>query len=171
MKDRLAIGYIRSAHGTNGALRVHSFSGESEHFRKLERLTLRYRSIEREYEVEEVFGTHPTLLVKLKGVDTREAAQRLQGWEIWVSREYAAPCREGEYYIADLEGCEVYSEGEEGPVFHGTIVAVIEAPHTFLLEVALPGGGRAMIPFQDHFVGEVDILRRRIELKTPWILE
>lgn len=170
MKNLLAIGYVKSAHGVRGNIRVCSFSGESEHFYNLEELTLRRGRKKYIFKIENVSGRHPTLIIKLKGVETREDALKYKGWEILVPRENASPCGDGEYYIADLVGCKLYTDSQT-PDLVGTVLSIVEAANADLLEVEKTDGEKIIIPFQDYFIGHVDITEKKIKLKTPWILE
>ncbi|MEM5947867.1 ribosome maturation factor RimM [Spirochaetia bacterium 38H-sp] len=170
MNNFLAIGYVKSAHGVRGNIRVCSFSGESEHFYGLTELTLRRGKREYIFKIEKVSGIHPVIIIKLEGLNTREDALRYKGYEVLVPREKAAPCRENEYYIADLIGCKIYLEGDTNSII-GTVSSVIETSNTNLMEVVRLSGDKVIIPFQDHFIGNINIENKLIELKAPWILE
>ena len=65
-------------------------------------MSLRRGGVERAVAIEVGPPALPDVLVKFAGVDDREAAQVLAGWELWVDRSRAAPLAAGEYYAADL---------------------------------------------------------------------
>lgn len=168
MTDRLAIGRIGRPHGVHGAMRVHSYSDETEHFRGLERILLRRDGDEREVAVDtiQIHGRSPVL--RLAGVATPEAARSFTGYEILVPREVAAPLGADEFYVADLVGLELCVEGRSV----GRICGVIEAPQAPLLELEPNAAGRTvLIPFLRRFVGEPDLVSGSIELKAPWLLD
>jgi 16S rRNA processing protein RimM len=106
------------------------------------------------------------VLVKFAGVDDRTAAQALAGWELWVERSRAAPLAAGEYYAHDLCGCGVYADGERA----GEVTGVCETGHASLLEVRTGDGRTVMVPFTDHFVGEVDVAARRVALRDAEVV-
>lgn len=168
MNDRLAIGRIGRPHGVHGALRVHSYSEETEHFSGLEELLLTRGAEERSARVVsmEVHGRTPVL--RLEGVASPEAARAFTGYEILVPRDAAAPLAADEYYVADLVGLELIVAGESA----GRITAVVDAPQAPLLEVSTSQGGRTvLVPFLQTFVGTPDMATGRLELKAPWLLD
>jgi 16S rRNA processing protein RimM len=153
--------------GLQGFVRVHSLSGELEHLLGLRRVTLRRGDREQLREVEAAEAVFPSLLMKFRGIDSPEAAKALKGMEILVDREEAAPLRQGEYYIEDLKGVEVYA----GTEVLGEISAILEGGGGNLAELRLTGGEIRLVPFRDEFFGDIDIEGRRVELRRRWILE
>ena len=63
-----------------------------------------------EYPVEEVKQHSGTLLAKLAGLESREAALKLKGSTVYVRRETLPEPEAGHYYLADLVGLEVVNE-------------------------------------------------------------
>lgn len=164
--DRLVIGLVRTSHGVRGNIKVTSLSGQFEHFLSLKQITLRKEGREKQYDVEEMKPMGSLLLMKLRGVDNPEVAKTLAGAEILVSREQAAPLEEGEFYQADLVGCQIVHQGE----VLGVVKSIFEGGASDLLEVETEDG-TYNVPFQDHFIGDVDLEKKTIELKTPWLLQ
>lgn len=164
--DRLAVGAVRSAHGTGGEVRVRSFSGETAHLVALRSVTLCRGGVERPASVEAARTALPDVLLKFAGIDSREAAQTLAGWEILVDRTQAAQLAAGEVYADDLVGCGVFS----GSVRSGEVAGFCETGHALLLEVRTVDGRTVMVPYTDHFIGEVDVAARRLEVRDPEVL-
>ncbi len=165
--DYIAIGTVYGSHGVRGHIKVGSFSGEFDHFRVLKSVQLRNGDQRREFVVQEVRLTERHALMKLEGIESPEEAKAWYRWELWVPREQACPLREGEYYTADLHGLRLVHADEE----IGTVVAVWDSGAGDLLEIERPDGSRVIVPFLEHFVGEVDISAGVVELKAPWVLE
>lgn len=63
-----------------------------------------------EYPVEQVKEHSGTLLAKLTGLESREAALKLKGSRVYVRRDAMPAPEEGHYYLADLVGLEVVNE-------------------------------------------------------------
>jgi 16S rRNA processing protein RimM len=164
--ELLAVGVVRAAHGTRGEVRVRSFSGETGHLLRLDEVRLRRGGVERTAAVEAARPGSPDVLVKFAGVDDRDAAQALAGWELWVDRSRAAPLAEGEYYAVDLCRCGVYVDGQR----MGEVTGVCETGHAPLLEVRRSDGRTVMVPFTDHFVGEVDVAAGRVALRDAEVI-
>ncbi len=164
--DLLAVGVIRGAHGVGGEVRARSLSGSADGLLKLRHAVARKGEIEMPLAISASRGQPPDVLLKVAGVETREQAQRLAGFELWAGRENAAPLAAGEYYEADLCRCRVFFAEE----LIGSVRSVVETGAAPLLEVSRPAGGSVLIPFVDHFVGEVDIASGRISLREDDIL-
>ncbi|MFP4407928.1 MAG: ribosome maturation factor RimM [Spirochaetaceae bacterium] len=162
----IAIGRISGTHGLRGDVKVESFSGEYDHFDFLETVLLRKDGRERQIAVQAVKRSGGKAVVSLAGIESVEDAARLRGWELWASREQAAPLRNEEYYIADVIGLSVTEQGET----LGSVTAVYDGGQGELLEVDL-GERKALLPFLAVYVKSVDLEAGRIELWERWILE
>ena len=157
----LVIGNIRTSHGVKGLLKVHSYSGEVNHFLDLKEVILKdRRGREKHFSVERCMPNGKELLMKLKGIDTPELGKTYANWEILVPRELAAPCQEGEFYYADLTGCRLYN----GDQTLGTVKSVTDGGGGTLLQIERPGGETFYVPFRKEFIGEVDVEKKEIEL-------
>ena len=190
----LTVAFVRGAHGLSGEFRIESASGRYEHIAALEEVTLRLKGQSSLYKVERVEGSGNAFYMKLAGVDSPEAAKKLNGAELRVSREKAVQPKEGEWLIEDLKQCSlVYYENENGlancdaPVVIGSITDVLEGGAGDLLEVVLSescgllddsvkktSGGKArtvLIPFNEMHVGKVDVEGKTVQLMHLWILE
>lgn len=161
------MGRIRRAHGIHGFVRFETFSGETSHFPAMRHVELRgYGRAPRGYDVETFRLGVPILLMKLAGVDDRDAAAALTGREIWVGRPYAAPLGPDEYYLADLSGCELHQNGR----VVGTVHAVLEAGAGDMLEAVTAEGRTALVPFRRQFVLAADVEAGVIELTGEAVL-
>ena len=166
MRSELAVGFIRTTFGVRGEVKVESYSGEYEHIARRGSMKIRVgRSIET-LEVESIRIAGRLAIVKFAGVDAKETAARLRGAEIVASRDDAAPLGPGEFYYADLVGMKVCIEGQE----RGEVVGILDSAGQVMLDVSA-AGGRRVVPFVAHFVGEVDVSCGTIEILSAEILE
>ncbi|MCS7066280.1 MAG: ribosome maturation factor RimM, partial [Fimbriimonadales bacterium] len=99
------------------------------------------------------------LLVKLKGIETIEQAERLHGAWLMIPPEERMPLPEDEYYLDDLIGMTVYTESGERL---GILKRVIPGAAYDFYEV-----GRHLIPAHKRFVLEVDVPRKRMVVRLP----
>ena len=172
MRNQLAIGRIRTAHGIRGELKVESLSGETEHFRGLREVTLvrsatdGQDSVRHTFPVEGVRMGHRVVLLKLAGIDSPETAKQWRDWEIVANRDDAAPLESGEYYYADLIGLAVYCGADE----RGRVTELWEGGRTVLLEITLADGTKRLVPFQEEFVSEVDLDSGRLVLGSDEVI-
>lgn len=167
MKDRLVIGIVRTSFGVRGELKIASVSGETDHFRNLRSVTIRKKHTEREYDVESVRTSAGAPILKLAGIETPETARTLNGAEVLADRDHAAPCEEGEYYVADLEELSVRLHDAS----IGTVSGVVEVGPRSLLQIRLTDGRSVLVPFVDEFVGRVDLDAGTVELLSDTVLE
>lgn len=170
MVDRFITGIIGAPYGVRGYIRLQLFSGETAHIKRLSRIVLRRGQKELLFEVEGTQKAGKAFLIKLKGVDSPEAARLLQGAELIVRREDAAPLRKDEYYIEDLRGLTVYSPTPEGEVV-GTIADVVEGGGGQLVEIRCSDGSYKLVPFRNEFFGAIEVEKGFAVLKERWILE
>jgi 16S rRNA processing protein RimM len=160
--------------GLKGFIKLHPFSGETGHLLKLRTVTLRLSNKgdqgfeERVYEVEETGGAAAAAHIKLRGIDSPEAAGLLTGAELVVGREEAAALGKDEYYVEDLRGMRVTAPDGEAL---GTVTDVLEGGGGDLLEMRLPSGELRLVPFRGEFFGAVEIEKGRAVLLQRWILE
>ncbi|MDA3958244.1 ribosome maturation factor RimM [Oceanispirochaeta sp.] len=166
MLEEIAIGCVRKTHGVKGYLKVVSFSGEYDHFQKLDQIKLKNKSQSRVFKIEEVTPFGGEVLIKLEGIDNPEKGKLLSGWVIWVPRDLAADLKQGEFYHADLVNCQVLLEGKE----IGEVQSILESGSDDLLEVKI-GEEVKLIPFNSIFIGSVDMEKKTIELLEGWILD
>ena len=113
-----------------------------------------------EYAVAQTKWHSGTLLAKLDGVESREAALLLKGSEVAVPREALPETEEGRFYLADLVGLEVMNE--KG-VRLGLVEKFFSNGRQDVMEVV---GERArLLPWVPTVVKRVDLLKRRIEVE------
>lgn len=166
LSELLAVGQIKTSHGLKGYLKVKSLSGEFEHLLKLKKVYIGDVGKLAAFEVEDVRAVAGAALLKLVGIDHREAGEAFRGQIVWVDRRDASALGEEEYYVADLQGCRVYQSNS----LIGRVVSVPEGNGGEFLEVESLTGERLIIPFSKHFVGEVAVGDRRIDLTEEYEL-
>ncbi len=92
-------------------------------------------------------------VLKLAGVDDRDAAEALRRKEVRVAREDAVPLPEGSYYVFELVGATVYTS--DGDVL-GTLVDVITTGANDVYEVRDERGKEVLIPALRDVVRRID---------------
>jgi 16S rRNA processing protein RimM len=114
-----------------------------------------------EFPVEQVKVHSGTLLAKLAGLESREAALKLKGSTVYVRREAMPEPSAGHYYLADLVGLEVVNE--QGVVLGEVRRWMYNGAHD-VMEVAGSGKVR-LVPWIPEVVKQVDLLKRKIDVE------
>jgi 16S rRNA processing protein RimM len=99
-------------------------------------------------------------LLKLEGVDSKEAAHALIGKEVFVDRTLFPALSEGEYYVSDLVGMDVVAQGRTV----GTVTNVFSTGSNDVCEVRGPHGD-TLIPLIEDVVVKVDVENRKLFIK------
>ncbi|MCX7900635.1 MAG: ribosome maturation factor RimM, partial [Methylocystis sp.] len=135
--NRILLGRFGAAHGVRGEIRLQSFTQDPLAIASYGALT--DKSGARFFELTSVRPQgKEMLLVRVRGVDDRDAAQALNGVELYVAREKLPPPDEEEFYLADLIGLR--AETRDGALI-GHVVAVRNFGAGDILEVAPQSGG------------------------------
>jgi 16S rRNA processing protein RimM len=112
--------------------------------------------------------TEGALLVRLEGVDDRNAAEALRGAKLALKRSDFPPAEEGEFYACDVEGARaVLVSGEE----LGVVEELRSYPSVEVLVVKTTEGKSLEFPLTEAFVDEVDVDAGVVRLTTPEGLE
>ena len=113
-EDYFAIGFIVNVHGLSGEVRVTPTTDDPSRFKLLDQVEVFFKSGSVKYPLQSARMHKTVIILKLKGVEDRDAAKLLIGGVIKITRSKALPLEEGEYYQKDLLGMVVVTEqGEE----------------------------------------------------------
>jgi 16S rRNA processing protein RimM len=108
------------------------------------------------------------LVATLKGIATREEAERLNGVELYIAREKLPATDEDEYYHADLIGLAAVTTANE-PL--GRVVAIHNFGAGDIIEIAPPQGSTMLLPFSNAVVPSVDLRGGRVVIELPEEIE
>ena len=156
--DFVLIGFLRRAHGIRGEISAEQVSDAPGRFRALEYVLVRKDGRIQELAVESVRTKSKFFLLKLEGIDDRDAARDLTGADIGVRKEDIHPVPEDTYYQFDLVGCTVF--GESGREI-GKVEDVLKMPANDVL-VVRSCEGEILLPLVKAIMKEVDPERGRI---------
>ncbi|MBP0437793.1 ribosome maturation factor RimM [Tianweitania sediminis] len=142
---------VGAAHGIKGEVRVKTFTGDPLALGDYGPLRTQTGQ---ELVVAQVRPAKDVVIVRFKGVETRNDAEALNGTELLVLRDKLPEPEEDEFYHVDLIGLRVETASGE-PV--GTIAAIHDFGAGEMLEVKRPGAKPALVPFTQAAVPTVDI--------------
>lgn len=100
---------------------------------------------------------------RLAGVSSRDQAERMRGRYLQVPRQQCPPLPEGQFYLFQLVGMNVWSEQGE---YLGQLEEVLAAGGNDVYLVRHPGSGRALlVPAIRQVVREVDVEGRQMRVQ------
>nr|WP_316656819.1 ribosome maturation factor RimM [uncultured Gellertiella sp.] len=110
----------------------------------------------RVFEILDLREAKTVVIVKLRGVNDRNAAEALNGLDLYIDRANLPDeeLEDDEFYFADLEGLEaVDAEGKS----YGHVSGIYDFGAGDLLELKGHGRRPALIPFSEAAVLEIDL--------------
>jgi 16S rRNA processing protein RimM len=150
--EYLLIGEIVAVHGIKGGLRIRCNESDLSKFMNITEIVPALQDILPALRVSRTVATKNVLVVFLDEIDTIESAEALIHYYAFGKRSEISQLQNEEWWVRDLIGLDVYStEGEMiDPNRKGTFY----------------------IPFAKEIVPNVDIARRRVEVKLiPGLLD
>lgn len=157
----IEIGRVSKAHGVRGELKIVLHWEESDALEHVGEVFLGGQGAPpRKFGIRALRPADRAALVSLDGVGDRDAAERLRGATVFVSRAALPPLEPGEYYLCDLVGACV--ESPEGVV--GEVVEVRMHPSVDTLVVRSPDGRLLEQPLAEPWILAVDAEGKRVEL-------
>ena len=110
MQKKLEVGQIVNTFGIKGEVKVNPFTDDINRFDDLKKVYVKTRKESKLYKVENVRYHKNMVLVKLEGINNPEDAELLKNSFLEIDREDAIPLEEGQYFIVDLIGLDVYTD-------------------------------------------------------------
>ena len=166
MAAPICVARIGAAHGVRGAVKLWTFTEDPLAVKHYGPLATKDGA--RRFEVTSAREAKGHLVATLKGVTTREQAERLNGIELFVARERLPDAGENEYYHADLIGLAAITPTAQ-PL--GRVVAIHNFGAGDIIEIAPPQGATMLLPFTHAVVPTVDLAGGRVVIELPQEIE
>ena len=132
MEDLLQVGVITTTHGIRGEVKVYPTTDDAHRFEDLTYI----------------------LLDTGKDVDNINDIEPYKGRSLYVTREFAVPLKENEYYIADLIDMKVFLEDGS---FFGTLKDVMETGANDVYVMQTEAFGEVLVPAIKDCIKAVDV--------------
>ncbi len=156
----IVMGRIAGAYGVKGWLKINSFARPTEQVGDYRPWRLRDQRRELEVSPVAVKRQGKGLIVKLEGIDDRDQAEAMRGFEILVDRTQLPDPEAGHYYWTDLEGLQVVDTAGKalGQVDHLIAAGAADV-------MVIDGRERLLVPFVlNETVVRVDLNAGEIEI-------
>lgn len=147
--EKILVGKIVNVVGLRGDVKVYNYSDSIQIYEKTPEIYVDDKLTK----IEKARLQKNMVVLKLGGIDDRDAAERLRGSELYVTDADLPELPEGQFYVRDLIGMTV--KEENGTVL-GKVTDVIQNTAQDILEVELENKKKALIPKVEQFVLDID---------------
>ena len=152
----LAIARIRSAHGVRGEVKADVLTDFPQRFRRT--TTVWVGSPPIEHHLERTRLVDRQVILKFRGVETREQAQALRGQLVQVPESQAWPLPPGRYYWHQIVGLEVQDTAGRQL---GRVTEILQTPSNDVY-VVHANGREWLLPATREVIRSVDLAGGRL---------
>ncbi len=165
----LRVGVVTQPHGLKGQVNVYPTTDEPGMFRVWKTLILSGKGGPREVPLESAAYFKQMVILKLGGIDDRDAAERIRRCELFIRRSQAGPCAENEHFVADLIGLNAV---EENGTVLGTCADVMKTAANDVFVIQREGRKDLLIPAIPQCILGIDPAGKKILVHLlPGMLE
>lgn len=163
MIEYFEIGQISNTHGLKGELKVRPYTENAKRFEKIKKVLIKKQDNFEEYEIQSVRYQKDIVLLKLKGIDDIETAEKLKTQSLIIPREDAKNLEKNEFFIADLIGCSVYENDEK----IGELADVFTAGAADVYVIKRVGKKELLLPAIGSIIKNIDVENKKIDVDVP----
>lgn len=154
--EKIKIGRIVNAVALRGEVKIYNYSGYRERYEELDRIIIENE----EYEIEKVRYQQEMVILKLSGIDNRNAAEAMKNKDVYITEEDLEELPDDTFYIRDLIGLEVIDDS--GRI--GVIKDVLQPSSQDVYVIQTDKSQDIMIPAVKEFVKEVNLEEKYIKV-------
>ena len=176
MQEYFKMGVITSPHGIRGEVNVYPLTDNPNHFTEIKKCYLKKKDGYEEVTISGCKFFKGMVILGFDEIIDRNSAELLRKTEIYVDRENADPLNDGEYYMADIIGLEIYyidTEAEKDPecfdpvntVLLGKIKDYLDTPAHPVIIAEDTSGNHRLIPPIHEFVKKVDLENGKVYVR------
>ena len=159
MQEYLEIGQIVNTFGVKGMVKVNPFTDDITRFDKLKKVYICKKASMVEVEIEEVKYHKNMVLLKIKGINDMNQAEKCKGLYLKIHRKDAIKLPKDTYFIADLLGLEVYTD--EG-VLLGKVDDIYNTGSNDIYVVKDDLGKQILLPGTKEVLKEISLEKEKI---------
>lgn len=156
--EKILIGKIVNVVGLRGDVKVYNYSDSIQIYEETPEIFVGDKLTK----IEKARLQKNMVVLKLEGINDRDAAERLRGTELYITEADLPELPEGQFYVRDLIGMTV--KEENGNVL-GAVTDVIQNTAQDIFEVEMENTKRIMIPKVDQFVLDINGDSREITVR------
>ncbi|MBU6140773.1 MAG: 16S rRNA processing protein RimM [Proteobacteria bacterium] len=167
MTKKILIAKVSSPFGIKGEVRVIAYC---ENHLNLEKYSLtdakgneiKLKISNKNKAVVGTSGGDPIVIVKIEGVNDRNASEAIRNLEIFANRADFAPTKKDEFYYSDLIGLDVIDMNSKKI---GKVVNVLDYGAGGLIDIEFEDKRRENFPFKNEFFPEVNLEKNFIRIE------
>lgn len=158
-QEYFEIGQIVNTFGIKGLVKINPFTDDLERFEELESVLVVKNKELIEMKIEEIKYHKNLVLVKFKGIEDINMAEKYKGCYIKIKREDARKLPKDTYFIADLIGLKVYDENGN---LLGKVDDIYNNKSHDIYVVKDELGKQILLPSTKEVIKQIDIENERI---------
>lgn len=159
MKELMEIGQIVNTYGIKGFLKVVPYTNDITRFEDLTSIYVETKKALESFDIEEVKYSKDLVLLKFKGIDDINLAQKYKNCYLKIDRKDAVKLPEDTYFIVDLLDMQVYTdEGED----LGKIIDVYPTGSNDIYVVKNEEGKQVLLPAIGDVIKSVDVANKKM---------
>lgn len=159
MQEYLEVGQIVNTNGLKGLLKINPFTDDITRFERLKTILVEHKKELLEFEIESVRYQKKQVLLKLKGIDTIEEAEKYREDFLKINRNKEEKLPEDTYYIVDLIGLDIYTENGE---LLGKLDDVFSTGSNDVYVVKNSEGKQILLPAISDVIKNIDLEQKKI---------
>jgi 16S rRNA processing protein RimM len=163
MLEYLSIGQIVNTQGVKGEVKVFPLTNDPKRFDKLKEVFIESKDDMVKYQVESSKHLKNTVILKLKGVDTMNDAEKLRDLYVKVGRWDAVRLPKDSFFICDIVESEVFD-------IHGVLLGkLVDVMQTGANDVYVVKDDKReiLIPALKTVVKEINLQNKKIIVDLP----
>lgn len=159
MENYLRVGVITTTHGVHGEVKVFPTTDDPNRFKDLKQLFLDTGKELLTLEIESVKFFKQMVILKFKGIDNINEIEKYKSKDLLINRSDAVKLEEGEYFIFDLIGSEVFTD--EGSKL-GELIEIMTTAANDVYIVKTAEGKEVLLPNIKECILDVDAENKKI---------
>ena len=159
MEKYLEIGQIVNTFGIKGQVKVVPFTDDINRFDELKEIFVEKKNELKLFQIEQVSYSKNMVILKLKGIENPEEAEKLRNCYLKIDRKNAKKLPEGTYFIADLIGLEVYTDEN---ILLGKLEDIYNTGSSDIYVIKNDVGKQILLPAIKEVLKQVDLENKKI---------
>ena len=159
MEKYLEIGQIVNTFGIKGQVKVVPFTDDINRFDELKEIFVEKKNELKLFQIEQVSYSKNMVILKLKGIENPEEAEKLRNCYLKIDRKNAKKLPEGTYFIADLIGLEVYTDED---ILLGKLEDIYNTGSSDIYVIKNDVGKQILLPAIKEVLKQVDLENKKI---------